>query len=92
MVTDDLLAQANAMTPDVRTVLLYVADHGPSTHTELAAGTGLTPTRVHRACEALQRGYGYLTVRTTHEYGLGLHGSGEVLAEAARVAEGRLSL
>lgn len=90
--TSELAAKARALSPDARRVLVDVADHGPSTHAEIAKRTGLTIDRVRKACETLQRGPGFVTVRTTHEYGLGLHGSGRLLTEAVREvpADGQL--
>jgi DNA-binding IclR family transcriptional regulator len=90
--TPDLAAKARALSPDARRVLVSVADFVAGTHAEIAERTGLPIARVRKACETLQRGPGFVTVRTTHEYGLGLHGSGRLLAEAVREvpADGQL--
>ena len=82
--TPDLATKAAALTSDARRVLVNVADHGPGTYAEIARRTGLSVARVRKACETLQRGPGFMTVRTTHEYGLGLHESGRLLAAAVR--------
>lgn len=70
-----------------RCVLIDVDTHGAATHAEIAARTGLSQPRVRKACRELERGPGYVTVRQTVQYGLGLHGSGAVMAREARRLE-----
>ena len=83
--TPELLAKVRALSQDARVVVLDVADHGPGTHAEIAERTGIGIERVRKAaCQSLQRGLGYMTVRTTVEYGLGLYGRGTAIANAVR--------
>ena len=82
--TSELAAKARALSPDARRVLVDVADHGPSTYAEIAERTGIGIERVRKACQVLARDLGYMTVRTVHEYGLGLYGRGTAIANAVR--------
>ena len=82
--TTDLADKARKLSPDARAVVLDVADHGPGTHAEIAERTGLSIERVRKSCQSLQRDLGYITVRTVHEYGLGLYGRGTAIANAVR--------
>lgn len=88
--TPELLDKARKLSPDARAVVLCVADHGPGTHAEIAERTGIGIERVRKACQSLQRGLGYMTIRTTVEYGLGLYGRGTALADAVRALGPRL--
>ena len=82
--TPELLAKVRALSQDARVVVLDVADHGPGTHAEIAQRTGLSIERVRNVCQVLARDLGYMTVRTVHEYGLGLYGRGTAIANAVR--------
>jgi len=84
MVTGDLKHKARCLSPDARAVVLDVADHGPGTYAEIAERTGIGIERVRKACQVLARDLGYMTVRTVHEYGLGLYGRGTAIANAVR--------
>lgn len=82
--TPELLDKARKLSPDARAVVLDVADHGPGTHAEIAERTGIGIERVRNVCQVLARDLGYMTVRTVHEYGLGLYGRGTAIANAVR--------
>ena len=82
--TTDLADKARKLSPDARAVVLDVADHGPGTHAEIAERTGIGIERVRNVCQVLARDLGYMTVRTVHEYGLGLYGRGTAIANAVR--------